>query len=206
MPIPPSDNYLELMRGALISLEAGERTDADRQIRELAAELSQRVSRRPFTKTTVVAVLRRDNFTCRYCGGQVVPTPLLRAVSLTWPNEVPWNRNWRTDSTHPVHAARSGTIDHVEPHAHGGNDGSLTNLATACWTCNTTKSDFTLAQLGWGSSRSCREFLGWFGCLLSSALGIGKYPGNPQRHHLPHRMDAGVWSTQRSIANQRTSS
>ncbi len=149
MPIPPSDYYLGTLQQGLIALQSGDRIDANSTICGLASSLPARVPRRSPSPHMVVAVLRRDHFTCRYCGGQLVPTPVLRAVSLVWPDEIPWNKNWRADSTHPIHVTRSASIDHVSPHAHGGLDDTLDNLATACWACNTSKGEFTLEQLGW---------------------------------------------------------
>jgi 5-methylcytosine-specific restriction endonuclease McrA len=149
VPIPPSDYYLGTLRQALIALHSSDRRGANSAMRGLASRLPAKVPRRPPPSHIVVSVLRRDHFTCRYCGGQVVPTPVLRAVSLVWPGEIPWNRNWRADATHPIHVTRSATIDHVSPHAHGGRNDALDNLATACWTCNTSKGQFTLEQLGW---------------------------------------------------------
>jgi hypothetical protein len=126
MPIPPPDDYLGHLRRAVIALDSGDRSGADSAIRELASDLPVKVPRRQPSPLTVVAVLRRNHFTCRYCGGQVVPTPVLRAVSLVWPDDIPWNRNWRADSTHPIHVTRSASIDHVSPHAHGGR-GDMAN-------------------------------------------------------------------------------
>jgi hypothetical protein len=58
----------------------------------------------------------------------------------------------------PAHA---GTIDHIEPHAHGGVDDAMENLATACWACNLQKSEFSLERLGWELRRPTA--LGWDG-------------------------------------------
>lgn len=99
--------------------------------------------------TRVAAIFRRDGFHCRYCDARVVPVPVLRAASLVWPDQIPFNPNWRADVTHPIYVSRSATVDHVNPHAHGGDDSSLANLVTACWPCNIQKGEFPLDRLGW---------------------------------------------------------
>jgi 5-methylcytosine-specific restriction endonuclease McrA len=149
MPVPPADDYLSLLESALVALRRGDRVSADYAIKSLAVELPPLLPRKPLSRQIRVEVLKRDHFTCRYCAGRTVPTPVLRAVSTVWPTEVPWNTNWRTDSTHPIHELRSATFDHVAPHARGGQGDPLDNLVTACSPCNTCKGGYRLEQLGW---------------------------------------------------------
>jgi hypothetical protein len=73
---------------------------------------------------------------------------VLRAASLLWAELIPYNPNWRGDIAHPIYIARSATVDHLVPHAHGGLD-EIDNFRTACWPCNTQKSDLTIERLGW---------------------------------------------------------
>jgi 5-methylcytosine-specific restriction endonuclease McrA len=55
----------------------------------------------------------------------------------------------RRDNHHCAYCGRSAnTIDHVFPKSRGGAD-SWENLVAACLRCNNTKSDKTLAELGW---------------------------------------------------------
>lgn len=42
----------------------------------------------------------------------------------------------------------ASTVDHIHPRSRGGED-SWENLVACCLTCNNTKGDRTLAQLGW---------------------------------------------------------
>jgi hypothetical protein len=140
MPPLSSDQQLDALAEALAAL-ALDRTSADQLAAKLKTDLPERRTRRPFSKQTTVAVFRRDRFTCRYCGSAVVPTPVLRAASLVWPDVIPYQKNWRTDLTHPLYLLRSATVDHVIPHAHDGSHDDLGNLATACWPCNTRKGD-----------------------------------------------------------------
>lgn len=148
MPPKSGDKYLDVLADVLKAL-AVDRDEADERASLLATVLPPRLNRRGFSKTVTVEVFRRDRFTCRYCGSSVVPPPILRAASLLWPKQIPYHPNWRSDATHPIYMARSATIDHIEPHARGGTHDGVDNFATACWPCNTQKSDFSLEEIGW---------------------------------------------------------
>ncbi len=149
MPLPPPDDYISPLARAFAAVTSHRRNEADMIVAMLRAELPARSRRLPINRNLQVAVLRRDRFSCRYCGMRTIPVPVLRAASLIWPEELPFNRNWRTDVTHPVYAACAATIDHLQPRAHGGSNSELSNLVTACWPCNLQKSEFTLHRLGW---------------------------------------------------------
>jgi hypothetical protein len=141
------DRYLDVLKSALESL-ASDPERAREQAEPLKVELPPLVPRTAIAISDSVAVFRRDRFTCQYCGSAVVPTCVLRAASLLWPDLIPYNANWRGDVTHPIYIARSATVDHLVPHAHGGLD-EIENFRTACWPCNTQKSDLTIERLGW---------------------------------------------------------
>lgn len=68
-------------------------------------------TREPIGKTLRFAVLKRDRFTCRYCG--------VRAVRLE--------------------------CDHILPLSRGGTNDEH-NLTTACFSCNRSKGNKTLAE------------------------------------------------------------
>ncbi len=67
------------------------------------------------------AILRRDGYTCAYCGIKLKPSM----------------------SGHPSRA----TVDHIVPRAQGGQT-SWGNLVASCFTCNQTKSSKTPDQAG----------------------------------------------------------
>lgn len=161
MPLPPSDDYLELLGAAVGYLSKGEGSSAEQVVERLASEYPDRLPRVSTPPAKVVAVFRRDGFRCRYCGGEVVPTPVLRAASLVWPDLIRFNLNFRADVTHPAIVTRSASIDHVRPHAHSGSSEELDNLVTACWPCNVQKGEFSLERLGWTLKDEQRD--GWDG-------------------------------------------
>lgn len=149
VPLPAAERDLELLLAACGALLAGEQIRADSLAAELARDLPRRAARPAIPYALQAEVLRRDQFSCRYCGTRTVPACVLRAAALTWPDYLPYHPNWRVDSTHPIFAARAATFDHVRPHAHGGDNSSAENVVTACRRCNVQKSDFSLDSLGW---------------------------------------------------------
>jgi 5-methylcytosine-specific restriction endonuclease McrA len=94
-------------------------------------------------------VYARDRYQCRYCGERLILTAVMRLVSRLYPDQFPYHRNWKADSTHPAFMVRSATLDHVRPIAGGGDPLALDNLVTACWTCNRRKGDLDLDELRW---------------------------------------------------------
>jgi 5-methylcytosine-specific restriction endonuclease McrA len=93
-------------------------------------------------------VWERDGFRCRYCGIQVVPIAVLKAMEKTVGREVfPITKVRKNKDRHGVMLAFCANADHVLPWKLGGATDKA-NLVTACWSCNYGKSDFTLDQLG----------------------------------------------------------
>jgi len=145
--VASDDEMLDALARGLEALARGNPAEADAHVLELQLALPERVTRPPMSPVKQAMVFRRDFFRCLYCGSRVVPTIVLRAVSLRWPQLVPYHPNWRADATHPLIVHRSATVDHVEAHAQGGGD-QLANLATACWPCNVRKGELDLETFG----------------------------------------------------------
>ena len=133
MPTRPDDSFLDILLKAVGALATGDRELANAKATELAVDLPVERSRVPVTPTLTASVMRRDFFSCRYCGTRIIPSAVLRAASLVWPKELPYHMHWKASATHPLYLSHAGSIDHIEPHAHGGDPEALTNLATACW-------------------------------------------------------------------------
>lgn len=145
---PDPVSYLDGLRTALEAFAGSDRATADKAVAALAVQLRPAEPSPAISVLLQASVFARDGYCCRYCGARTVPVPVLRAVSLLWPKQVPWQRNWRTDATHPIYVTCSATIDHIQAVAHGGSSDSA-NLATACYACNAEKGEFSLARLGW---------------------------------------------------------
>jgi HNH endonuclease len=101
----------------------------------------------PLSHSGKLEILRRDSFTCQYCGIKTVFLPVLRALSSTFPDRFPRDDGWTAQGTHPAYSLLSATFDHVLPLARGGTS-DPENLVTSCWPCNSGKSDYTLEEMG----------------------------------------------------------
>jgi 5-methylcytosine-specific restriction endonuclease McrA len=147
--IPPTDEYPDRIEAAVKAI-LGSGISAGRAKLEPIAFQAQDLPRRKAPTPGVYAeVYRRDRFACRYCGGRVIPTPIMRVLATLYPDIFPYHPNWKVDRTHPAFLSRSPSLDHLTSGAHGGGWLDIDNLVTACWLCNIRKSDLTLEQLGW---------------------------------------------------------
>ncbi len=107
-----------------------------------------RAKRKNVTLATQIAIFRRDNFTCRYCGKQTTFLPLARLLSALCPSALPYHTHGKFGSCHLLFWTHMASIEHVVPVAAGG-DNDENNLATACYWCNDWKSHWTVERLGW---------------------------------------------------------
>lgn len=93
-------------------------------------------------------VFHRDHYTCRYCGKPTIFIGILRLMSLEFPDDFPYHKNWKWKNTHPAYWELTTSCDHKIPVARGG-DNNIENLVTACYKCNSMKTIWTLDELGW---------------------------------------------------------
>ncbi len=147
-PELPGDQYDALLAGVLESLVADGHEAGRDKLQALVVPYVASQKRPLIPPVLAARVFRRDRFTCRYCCARTIPTPIMRAVSRLFPVDFPYHKNWKVGETHPAVISRSATVDHVEPHSHGGASGTE-NLVTACWGCNFRKGDRQLIDLGW---------------------------------------------------------
>ncbi len=95
-----------------------------------------------------IEVFSRDNFTCRYCGKRTVFNGTLRAISIMLPDDFPYHPHWKWNNTHPAFWELTASCDHLIPVARGGTN-NIDNLVTACYKCNSIKTNWTLEELRW---------------------------------------------------------
>ncbi len=146
---PRDDKYPEVVEGVLAAI-CSHGLDAGAKTLEAIAYPPRDIPRRPsLPRRTVVQVLRRDRFHCRYCNGQTILHPISRLLGTLFPEAYSYHPNWKAGLTHPAIIARTSVVDHVIPGTQGGSWKDLDNMVTACWPCNAVKADLTLAQLGW---------------------------------------------------------
>ena len=146
---PPSDDYPEVLSDVIDAI-LSRGLSAGAEALAPIAFVRRDVQRRPsMSRSLQGEVYRRDRFTCRYCGGRLIPTPVMELIGELYPDDFPFHPNWKGGQTHPAILSRSPVVDHVEPGSLGGDWARLDNLVTACWPCNGRKADFSLEQLGW---------------------------------------------------------
>jgi hypothetical protein len=166
--LEPKDRFPEQLAIVVNELFTRGHEEARRALEPIGMEHVDVPRRTEIPKTTIAQVFVRDHFICRYCGGKTIPPPVLRVLSSAFPDLFPYHKNWRADSTHPAYLSRSSCCDHIHPGARPGSWNQfknpwtdLDNVVTACWSCNASKADLTLDQLGWALAPVSR--CGWDG-------------------------------------------
>ena len=78
----------------------------------------------------------------------MISNPVMRAVSILYPAEFRYHLHGKASES-DIALLRDGTcVDHVLAATFGGSN-FPDNLVASCWSCNLTKSNFTLEYLGW---------------------------------------------------------
>jgi hypothetical protein len=174
---PPADDYPDVL-ARVIDAVIEEGVAAGREVVVPIGYEVRAIPKRPSLSRAVLGrVYQRDRFTCRYCGGQLIPTPIMVLIAGLFGDLFPYQKNWKGGETHPAILSRSPVVDHVVPGSSGGDWLDPDNLVTACWPCNGRKADFTLEQLGW----SVREVpkTDWDG-LTTRYPGLWRAAGEPK--------------------------
>lgn len=117
--------------------------DALCELKEVVAPSDRASTRRLPPREVQIARLYKDQFSCGHCGKSLIPVPILRAVTLFWPDEIPVNSSWSAGATHPLYLQFAATFDRVNPQAIGGME-RFENLLTSCWACNASQGPFLL--------------------------------------------------------------
>ncbi|MGH7582784.1 MAG: HNH endonuclease [Gemmatimonadales bacterium] len=164
---PPIDLYPQVLRSAALAyLESG--LDAGREtLRPVAGEtwsgargpvptfapsapaFSRRDGTPFFTPLQAVKILARDQFQCRYCGGETIPMPIAVLMHSLFPAELPFHERYRSGTVHPLFWTRVPELDHLKPGRLGNSPDDPLNFVTACIVCNTKKGDHLLEEVGW---------------------------------------------------------
>lgn len=146
---PQPDDYPEHIEATLRALVEGGPEAGAKALEPIAYPPRAFPPRRGLTREQMVRIFKRDAFTCRYCRGKTIMTPIMEILGTIYPESFPFqSAGWKAGVTHPAVISRSPAVDHVAPVVLGGTNDDA-NLVTACTPCNTIKSDFTLEMLGW---------------------------------------------------------
>jgi hypothetical protein len=93
-------------------------------------------------------VFQRDSFTCRYCSRRTVLPPVLRLLSVVFPEIFPHDPKWKMVACHLAFWRDTASCDHIVPIARQGSS-EPDNLVTACYMSNSIKQNWSVEDLGW---------------------------------------------------------
>lgn len=142
----PQEELLERLEIAVRDLASDPRRDQG-HLDHVLFDPPERAASVRLSESMKLEILRRDAFTCRYCGIKTVFLPVLGVLSLMFPDRFPVDNGWTVQGTHPAYALLSSTFDHVVAVTQGGET-DLNNLVTACWPCNSGKSNYSVEEVG----------------------------------------------------------
>lgn len=129
------------------------------------------------TEVFAASLFVHDCFTCRYCGRETIPPPVLRLISARFPDAFAYHRNWKRDVCHRAYWDISTAF--VRLGAPTGNEESeLENFATACARCRYQKGTLPSIREGWQPQP---PHLHWDGLTKSARAlrdAVGQPPGN----------------------------
>ena len=94
-------------------------------------------------------VFCNDGFKCRYCGVPIIPFPMLNLISAIWPSQFPHHGHGKVGECHIAYLTIAGSLEHAVAGTKGGDWLDSDNLISACWSCNLSKSDRSIDELGW---------------------------------------------------------
>ena len=148
-PAPDADDLVQAaIQGIVTDLLAGRPEQAAEWFEGLQLPRRLAVGGRPLAAKEQWRLFRRDGFTCRYCAKQTIFVPVLRILSRTYPQQLPFHPHWRWEATHPVYWTHGCSLDHLIPVSRGGTT-TVANLVTTCYQCNSIKQHWLLEELRW---------------------------------------------------------
>jgi HNH endonuclease len=115
-----------------------------RPVEGLAIEPPKVVQRMP-AASVQAGICERDGYRCRFCGCRVVLKRARVLMDRFLPGAIPWGA--ANKDKHAAFFALTATIDHLVPHARGG-DNSPGNLLTTCQLCNFGKGNCLIEEAG----------------------------------------------------------
>lgn len=133
----PFDKNYKSPQGIKITKEGGKSEKSEIELRE----------KRKYNNLETTCLFIRDGFIDRYDGNRLVFIGTLRLLSEIFPNEFPYQPNWRTDACHRWYWDLAPTLDHVVAITHGG--AGKDNWITTSMVNNLKKSNIPLEILGW---------------------------------------------------------
>lgn len=122
-------------------------------------------------------IYERDRYTCRYCGKRTIHVRVLEVLSFAFPVELPYGgRSWPMAHTHMIYWTHTTSLEHLVPHARGGDFDAAENLGVACWQCNHVKGDALIEEMGFRSRVAETQWDGLTG-LVPELARVADYHG-----------------------------
>jgi hypothetical protein len=112
---------------------------------EGVSTMRRRAAQRMPTALMEAEICERDGYRCRFCGCRVVIKAARALMDRLVPGAIRWGA--ASGARHAAFFALTATIDHLVPHARGG-DNSPGNLLTTCQPCNFGKGDWLVDEIG----------------------------------------------------------
>lgn len=107
-------------------------------------------------------VFQRDGWRCRWCTTPVISLDALKRMAERCPEH--FRHSQRNDDCHGLTLCSAASLDHVVPHA-GGGDNEANNLVTACWPCQFGRGSDPIERLDLNDPRDRPPTVGdWDGC------------------------------------------
>lgn len=103
---------------------------------------------RSYSIAEKLAVFFHDGFIDRYSGEKLLNPGYLRALSKLFPEDFPFQTNWKMGQCHMAFWQYTPTIDHLIPVARGGAD-DASNWVTTNMLNNAAKSNWLMEELAW---------------------------------------------------------
>ncbi|MFE1242991.1 HNH endonuclease [Fictibacillus sp. NPDC058756] len=141
-------NKADLIKSLCQFVESGNKASGNELIKHQYPFKKIEYVKRSYSKALMLRVFMKDGFIDRYSGQKLIFPPVLRILSMSYPEEFPFHPNWKMSECHPAYWDLLPTIDHIIPIAKGG-DNTEENLVSTSMMRNSAKSNFTLEELGW---------------------------------------------------------
>jgi 5-methylcytosine-specific restriction endonuclease McrA len=142
------DAFLECIADVVQKLVDRDNTSAALSLRHYRPEPAGICQARSVGTAAQLQVFARDHFSCRYCGRKTLFVPILRLLSSTFPDLLPYHLNWKMSECHIAYWRFGASCDHVTPAARGGSS-EPANLVTSCYMCNSMKQNWLVEELRW---------------------------------------------------------
>lgn len=143
-------------------------------VRQNWPHLKPKRTKRTISERQKLLVFIADGFRCRYTGDLLVLPAYLRALSVLWPEVVPYHPNWKSDKTHEAYWTHTASLEHIDAVAVGGAEAEG-NWITTSMARNQVRSRYSLEALGWKVQPRCSTNE-WDGGLKAFLELLDRYP------------------------------